>query len=332
MTTPKSTPQRRRPPSKRTATPAGGRRAAPANTGSHLQRGGQARQKAKEESEKTYDRSTWRFFLQRKTAIDVKTGKPFNECGLLILDNSLEDIVGQYEHNLKINGEFGNFEGCPKEWDNCCLCDERGDRAYYALFFSVFALRPWKGKKSSGDGTKMLLPVKSAQTAKFEAICAAAEAEHGTLRGTFLHMVRDVANENSAAIGEPAILEGKGGPVYAHYTEEELVSNWGHAAIIGERGKSAGKVLKPENDDIHPFDYETEFPKPDAADLRKRYGGRAQAGSEEEAQDEWGAGADEGTSGEPEKRTAPTKRRPPAPAAHPDGADGEPQTKDDMPF
>lgn len=284
------------------------------NTGSFLKRGAAARSAAAQavEDAKNSGNEPWRFWLAPESVPDPKTatrdnpqGIPKNECEIIILDDTLESIVGMHEHNLKIAGKYGHHEGCPKEWDNCVLCDS-GEKSYYAVFFSILALRPWVSKdgKKSGGWTKMLLCVKSAQMGKFEELCQAAQtANGGRLRGTYFYMKRDVGNSNAPSIGEPCVLEG--GVMFDRYTEENLVNEFGSPAEKSPQGK----VLKPANDDITPYNYEEIFKKPDGASLRKRYGGGAtQAGSKADAAKEWG-GAAAGQE-KPAERTAPNRRRP----------------------
>jgi len=275
-------------PTRRSQIPAGSQR--PANTGSHLSRGAQARQKARQAAEdrQTGGNQPWRFWLANNTQVDDRTitdaypdGIPNNEAEIIILDETLDDIVGMYEHNLKIGGKFGHFEGCPKEWDNCPICD-RGEKSYYVVFFTVLVLRPWVSKdgKKSGEWTKMLLPIKSSQLAKFDELCQASQKKNGKLRGTYFFMRRDTANAQSPSTGEPTVLEG--GVMFDFYSEEQLIKDFGHEAVISPEGK----VLKPENDDITPYAYDELFKKPSGADLRKRFGANAQAGSDDDFEQE----------------------------------------------
>lgn len=256
----------------------------------------------------------WRFFLKDNRLVEPVTktednpqGIPSNECGIILLDHRLEDIPGFPEHNLKIGGKWGNFEICPSEWATCPLCDQ-GDRAYYVCMFSALVLRPWKSKdgKKQGPATKMLLPVKSSSMGKFEEILRAAVKRNGQLRGTFLYMKRDLGNRQSPAIGEPSILDN--GSLFDFYTEDELVESFGHDAEKSPQGK----LLKPENDDITPFDYDALFKKPDVAALRQRYGGRVQAGSREEAEASWGDDQDGGQGDEDDDELPGMAEAPPA--------------------
>lgn len=300
----------------------------PQNTGDFLKRGAAARSAAAQavEDAKNSGNEPWRFWLASDSERDPKTGTednpqgiPKNECEIIILDENLDSIVGMHEHNLKVGGKYGHHEGCPKEWDNCVLCDS-GEKSYYAVFFSILALRPWVSKdgKKSGGWTKMLLCIKSAQMGKFEELCQAAQtANGGRLRGTYFYMKRDVANSNAPSTGEPCVLEG--GVMFDRYAEADLVAEFGSPAEKSPQGK----ILKPANDDITPFNYDEVFKKPDGAALRKRYGGGAtQAGSKDDAAREWGG--DKAGQGAPAQRTAPSRRRPsPAAAGQTPAGDGK---------
>lgn len=296
-----------------------------APTGGFLKRGSSAIQKAKQEASASRKGSNdpWRFWLPNDSSPDPKfngeQGK--NERGIIILDESIEDAVGFHEHNLKINGKYGNYELCPKEWEHCPLC-EGGDKSYYIVMLSVFVLSPWvsKDKKKSGDGTKVLLAIKSTQLGKFEEVANIAQKQNGTLRGTYLHMKRDTSNSQSPSIGEPSILDN--GSLFDNYTEEELVSTYGHGAVKTKEGK----IVKEENEDIKPFNYSKLFIKPSAADLASRFGGMMQPGSDQEADEEWGT-AEQQAPPTPAKRTAP-KRSAPASSAEEDMQDEGEQGSD----
>ncbi len=320
-----------KPTSRRAAATAGGgaRSAeAPANTGSHLRRGAAAAQQAADEAQQAAERrasggDVWRLWLADDASVRPGTecegypeGIPKNLADIIILDATLEDIVGQHEHNLKIAGRYGNFETCPKEFDHCAVCDN-GDQGYYILFLSILALIPWTSKKGdkSGSYTKMLLAVKAGQFAELqEVLHNAQQSNNGVLRGTYLHMKRTVNDSNASNIGIPRALDG--GMLFDHYSEEELISEFGHVASMSNEGK----VMKEENQDIMPYDYNKLFPKPDAEAIRRRHGGKAQPGSAAEASEAWGAGEPEQTA----QRTAPRRRPPPAPTPA--------EEEDDLPF
>lgn len=289
-------------------TPKGG-----APTASFMKRGQAALETARHAAEASMGGGgAWRFWLNGdRSKLTVVNGTPNNECGIIILDSSINDLPGMWEHNLKIGGKFGNFEACPKEWAHCPLCDG-GDRGYYVVFASILVLKPWTSKdgKKSGETTKMLLPIKSSQMGKMEELFAAATRKNGTLRGTFMHMRRDMNNQNSASIGEPSILDN--GSVFDFYTDDELTENFGHPAETSPQGK----LIKPQDEDITPFDYDAIFKKPDAADLRARYGGKIQPGSSQEAAEEWGQqeAADDDDALPGLEKQPPTKSRRSAPS------------------
>jgi len=301
--------------------------ARPPATATHLKRGGsvlkEAEHAAEEQERKRKQSSTWRFWLPRDTSIDPRTEAPKNQTGIIILDESIDDPeeqglttgVGFYEHTVKTGAKrFENVQCC-SEWDNCAIC-ENGDDPCYVVMLSVFVLRPWTSKdgKRSGEGTKMLLPIKSGQLKTYCDIQRIALKNHGTMRGVFLFMERNVANQQSAAIGEPTMLEN--GALFDFYTEEEL-----EAFSEDEVRSKDGKVIRPAGDNIQPFDYVDIFPMPEADKIRKRFGSGNQAGSYEEADDEWGA-AEQPARSAP-RRPAGRARPQPAPAEDAGEEDGE---------
>ena len=300
----------------------------PPATGSHLKRGSavleEAARSAEESERKRKQSNTWRFWLPRDAASDPKTELPKNQIGLIILDESIDDPkgtglqtgVGFYEHTVKVGPKRFENVSCPAEWANCAIC-ESGDNHYYIVMLSVYVLRPWSSKdgKRSGEGSKMLLPIKAGQLKKFQDIQRIALEKHGTMRGVYIYMERDMNNPKGANIGEPVMLDS--GSLFDFYTEEEL-EDFAEDAVVGKDGK----VLRPAGDNIQPYDYEEMFPMPDADEIRRRFSGGALAGSDSEADDEWGT----------EEQQAPraAARRPArgkvAPAAgdgdeEPDGAD-----------
>lgn len=200
--------------------------------------------------------------------------KPGDSCEVVVLDATPE-TVAFYEHNLKKDGHYGNFESCPSEWSNCPLCSS-GDNKYFAWFLTVLELRSYETK----DGkevpySRRLLCVKQTQSVAFKRVLAAAMKANGTTRGVVLTLERDTSDK-SAAIGEPVINEE--GQMFACLDEDELIDEYGHAAIKAKNGD----VLIKKNGLLEAFDYDTLFPKPDAKDIARRWGLSPQAGSDDE--------------------------------------------------
>jgi len=266
---------------------------APTGGASWLKRGDAIMQTAAADQERQKEKSELRkaglAFVNR---LWVEKGK---EREVIILDKSISDVVALYEHNLKDSqGRWGNHESCVKEFANCPLC-EKFKESYYVMFFTVLDLAGYDRKDDKGKvvehipQVRRLLAVKSTNIGKFKQLEQAALNECGTMRGMYLVLQRGTGDQ-SAQIGEPAILDN--GKLYEMIPEDELVRDYGHDQVLGKDGKT---VIKEKNADLKPYDYDKLFPKPDPADLAKRYGIAAGAGSAQETLENWGANEAAGT-------------------------------------
>jgi hypothetical protein len=248
----------------------------------------------------------------------VKAG---DETEIVILDNSLEEAVAFYEHNLQdAQGRWSIHEPCIKDFDDCPIC-ANGSNSYYVMMLSVLVLKPFtvnRGKPTERviPHSKMLLPVKVGQFDLFQKLEAAAKQAGGRLRGMYLVMSRG-SDPKASRIGDPQILED--GKMFDLISEEDLVNEYGHEAVLGQDGKT---VLRAENYDITPYNYEKLFPMPDVDSIRNRYGSSSpRSGSVDEAVDEFSS--NEGTDdipmsheddvvAEPEPETTVRRRRSPS--------------------
>ena len=203
-----------------------------------------------------------------------------DECEIIILDNSLDDVVAFYEHNLQDGeGRWGVHVPCIKDFTECPIC-KSGSTSSYVMMMSVLVLKSFTTKNGTViPHSKMLLPVKTSQFDTFRRLEAAAKKEAGTMRGMYLVMARSKTDSKSPRIGEPTILEN--GKMFDLIGADELLKDFGHAAVLGTDKKS---VIRPENFDVTPYDYEKLFPQPDVAAIIKEYGGgQPPVGSTEEA-------------------------------------------------
>lgn len=192
---------------------------------------------------------------------------------VVVLDNELGPCF--YEHQIQNpkTGKWDLYETCPKEWEPCPLCEKLDKESYYVMMLSVIELRSYTKK----DGTvvpfsRKLLPIKAQQQGFF----MRQFDRHGSLRGLHLLLSRDT--QTTPSIGNPEFVE--------KHSEEEILSSFGHAAVVGQDGK----VVKDANADCFAYPYDKLFKKPTAEDLRKRYGGIAPAGSREDLERDWGQG------------------------------------------
>ena len=238
----------------------------------------------------------------------VKKGE---ECEIVILDHSLEDGAAFYEHMTQDeNGKWGNHTICTKEFPGGCPTCNSGSNSYYVLMLSCLCLKPF----TTRDGrevkqSKMLLPVKIGQFDLFRRLEEAAKKKGGSLRGMYLVMARSKTDAKAPRIGEPTILDD--GTMFELLTEEQLDEEFGHDAILGQDKKT---IVRPENFDITPFDYEKIFTLPAQGEQ-----GPA-TGSQEEALNEFNEKDEDDDKVSTSTRT---RRRAEAPAAEQDPEDGE---------
>lgn len=200
--------------------------------------------------------------------------KKGDETEVVLLDDNV-DTVAFFEHNIKKDGKWGNFESCPGEWSNCPLCAS-GDNKSFVWFLTILDCTGY----TKEDGTEVpyfrkLLPIKSSQANTYKRILKAAQKEHGTIRGVILTLERDTGDK-SPAIGEP-VIRGTG-KMYDFMDEDELIEEFSHAAIKAKNGD----VLIKKNDLLTPFEYGMIFQKPDAKDIAKRWGLGGQSGSDDD--------------------------------------------------
>ena len=198
-------------------------------------------------------------------------------CEIIILDASLEYGLAIREHNIQgSDGKFGNYETCIKETTECPVCKKYGDDSYLVLLLSILVRQEWTSKKTGEVHaySKKLLPIKRGQFGKFRKLEGIAQKNHGTLRGVSFYMERGTGDQ-SFSIGEPVPFDD--GSVFDFWTEEEIIEEFGHPAVMGREGKE----LKKENEDTRVYPYLTLFPPPDEAEVRERHGVESEAGSME---------------------------------------------------
>lgn len=115
------------------------------------------------------ERAVPRFFLKAK-----------EEAVLIFVDDTGIFIN---EHNLKIDGRWGNFVTCTKEFKPCPVCD--GDRrSTYTGYFTVIDTREFEIKSGPNQGKKIknrkiLYPAKGAALAILEEL----KGKYGSLVG-----------------------------------------------------------------------------------------------------------------------------------------------------
>lgn len=84
------------------------------------------------------------------------TGRFFLKQGEEALITFLGDDKGFYiwEHNLKINGKWGNFVTCSKDWKPCPVC-EAGFKPTYTAYYTIIDHREFELKQGPNAGKKV---------------------------------------------------------------------------------------------------------------------------------------------------------------------------------
>lgn len=183
---------------------------------------------------------------------------------LIILDT--EPGPCRYEHGVKSAGsQFPDvFEACPKEFENCPICEGALGAAAgnnpvssYVMLMTCIDLTP----VYNDDGTVKrnysyrLLVLKPQEHGFFHRYYE----QNGTLRGLRLRMVRD--GDKSPRSGRPEYV--------GHHTHEDIMASFAHPAIMSQQ--TPGKVVKPENAECFAIDYEAVLQPPSADYLRQKY-------------------------------------------------------------
>lgn len=99
-----------------------------------------------------------RFFLKHTGNTNEETGAKDNEARIVFLDS---EGFWVHEHNLKLDGRWGNMFTCVKELGPCPICEATGDKPTFTCYYTVIDTRKWPKK----DGTisksrKVLFPAK----------------------------------------------------------------------------------------------------------------------------------------------------------------------------
>ena len=245
---------------------------AKANKGGWLATGKAAKQVADEAEKQQQDRRDgiympYRFWLPKGESCDII----LLDDVFVSEDEEANSAVLIKEHNLQdAAGKYGNFVSCCSGIGPCPLCAKHGE-GYHVFLLSAIVLRSFKTRKGEErEYSKMLFPVKLSQKDKFIDL---QEANGGSIRGMRLTMKRGTGDQ-SVSTGEP--VARKGGRLF-HIVDEETLQSWfGNDKMVDPKTK---KVLKEEDADLIPFDYEELFPAPDPEEWAEKYGDGPIAGS-----------------------------------------------------
>ena len=181
--------------------------------------------------------ASYRFFL-----------KPGENAKLIVLDEKFGFFI--YEHNLKLNGRWGNFYTCRHDFSECPIC-ESGDKPGYVAMMTVIDTRPYTTKDGRTiRGSKRLLACKQAVINK---LARRREENDGSLQYCVVQFARD--SEKECATGEDI-------QVSKRLTAAEVL-----------KFRAAGSDMSDE-DWLKPFDYIKLF-EPKSIDEMRRVVGQA---------------------------------------------------------
>lgn len=125
-----------------------------------------------------------RFYLKHTPGQRSPEEGKDNEARLVFLDGAGFWV---HEHNLKLEGKWGNFFTCTKDFQPCDICNQMNDKSIFTCYFTVIDTRKFVKK----DGTiskfrKVLFPAKGAAIDVLEGI----KKQHGDLRGLVIDVKR----------------------------------------------------------------------------------------------------------------------------------------------
>ena len=180
--------------------------------------------------------------------------KPGNSAKVTFLDTE-----GFYfnEHNLKINGKWGNFYTCTKDFSECPLCDS-GDRSGYVCAYTVIDHSEYTSQKTGRiiKNQKKLLVVRPSVMNK---LARRRESLEGNLTYGVFMFTRDKKEECST--GE----------------DIEYIKRLDRTDVL--KFKPADSKLSDE-EFLAPFDYMKLFAPKSVDELRKLSGQAAPVGSD----------------------------------------------------
>lgn len=163
----------------------------------------------------------WRFWLKAKGQRGFKPGT--DQAMIVFLANTSECPV-LYEHNLKVNGKWGNTFFCQRNEpgrEDCLLC-ESGDTPYKALFIPILDRREYtsqKGKVFKDQIRLMVAKPTSIKQIRFD------EQEYEGLKFKQFKVVR--TDPDAVSIGDKFIFKGA-------LTEEKVLEILEASKMVGD--------------------------------------------------------------------------------------------------
>lgn len=128
-----------------------------------------------------------RFFLTKRASAEI-----------VFLDGKESDGVFIWEHNVAIDGRYGNCFTCLKDFAPCPICERSENKRYYGVAFTVINLTGYTKKDGTVvKGQKELLMIKSGQ---FDKLALKRKNAGGDLTGCLFNFTR-VGAPKEPAVG-----------------------------------------------------------------------------------------------------------------------------------
>lgn len=182
---------------------------------SFLKRGADAKQTIASAEEKAKLRG-----IQRANRFWVKEG---NTAVLTFLDGELDSdgvlfLPVYYEHNVQLNGKWGNFYACTQDNEPCPICEGGASAALVGLV-TVIDHSEYTDKQGVVHKDQVRLFAAKRETMKQLQMMA---TKRGGLRGCSFDVAR--TGDKSASVGNVFDFNGK-------LTEQQLVAKFGDKAV-----------------------------------------------------------------------------------------------------
>jgi len=136
------------------------------------------------------ERMVPRFYLKAKAETNPETGAKSNEARVVFLDSKPFFLK---EHNLMLDGRWGNMFTCTADFGPCPICESLGDRPTFTGYLTIIDTRKWPKKtpdKKTGatisEPRRMLFPAKGVAIDKIKELLE----ENKDIRGLVVDIKR----------------------------------------------------------------------------------------------------------------------------------------------
>lgn len=170
-----------------------------------------------------------RFYLKPTPGVHDPGEGLDNEGRIVFLDSAGFWI---HEHNLKLEGKWGNFFTCVKDFQPCEICNQLNDKSIYTCYFTVIDTRKFTRKDGSvSKYRKVLFPAKGGAIDVIESL----KKQHGDLRGLVVDVKR--MSERDPNCGRDFMVVLKDGKVVRidpskKFAEPELSTPYDYMKVL----------------------------------------------------------------------------------------------------